>query len=67
MEKFGFGEALSFLDAGVKVCLELNGRRRIYSRQGNIITCNIEGSHVEYNISKFYIDAVLSEDWSIYE
>lgn len=30
MEKFGFGEAISFMEIGEIVCLELDGKTRMY-------------------------------------
>ena len=57
MEKFGFGDAISFMESGLTVCLTIEGK----------IICGIKDSHVNYVVTKFYTDAVLSKEWSIYE
>ena len=61
MEKFGFGDAISFMESGLTVCLTIEGKE-----DGKII-CGIKDSHVNYVVTKFYTDAVLSKEWSIYE
>nr|DAW84427.1 MAG TPA: hypothetical protein [Caudoviricetes sp.] len=67
MEKFGFGEAISFMEIGEIVCLELDGKTRMYHMENGKVICNIEGSFVTYPVTKFYTDAVLSKDWCLYE
>lgn len=67
MQKFGFGDALSFMEAGLSVSLELDGKVRIYTKAEDKITCKIEGSYVSYPVTKFYLDAVNSKEWKLYE
>lgn len=67
MEKFGFGDAISFMESGFTVCLTINGKTRMYYMEGGKIICGIKDSHVNYVVNKFYADAVLSKEWSIYE
>lgn len=66
MEKFNFGEAISMMQIGETVCLELDGKVRRYSIVDGRIVCHI-GENVKYVVTKFYTDAVLSENWYLYE
>lgn len=66
MEKFNFGEALSMMQIGETVCLELDGKVRRYSIEDGRIVCRV-GENVTYIVTKFYTDAVLSEEWYLYE
>lgn len=67
MERFDFGEAVSMLKIGETVCLELDGKIRNYHMENEQIMCAIEGSHVTYSVQKFYTDAILSENWYLYD
>ena len=67
MEKFGFGDAISFMESGLTVCLTIEGKTRMYFMEDGKIICGIKDSHVNYVVTKFYTDAVLSKEWSIYE
>ena len=67
MENFGFGDAISFMESGLTVCLTLEGKTRMYFMENGKIMCRIKDSHVNYVVTKFYTDAVLSKEWSLYE
>lgn len=67
MEKFSFGEAVSFMESGFTVCLTIGGKTRTYFMEDGKVICGIKDSHVNYVVSKFYTDAVLSKEWSLYE
>ena len=67
MEKFGFGDAISCMESGLTVCLTIEGKTRMYFMEDGKIICGIKDSHVNYLVTKFYTDAVLSKEWSIYE
>ena len=49
MKSFNFGEALSFMEIGETVCLELDGKTRLYRMQDGEIICNV-GHTVEKRI-----------------
>lgn len=66
MKSFNFGEALSFMEIGETMCLELDGKTRLYRMQDGEIICNVEGSMASYRVTKFYTDAVLSKEWRLY-
>ena len=67
MENFGFGDAISFMESGITVWLTIGDKTRMYYMEDGKIICGIKGSHVNYVVTKFYTDAVLSKEWSIYE
>ena len=60
-----FGEALSMMRAGMTV-INLS-KRRYRMKEGNIICLPISGSNQYYVVTKWFPDAVLSQDWSLAE
>ena len=48
MEKFGFGDAISFMESGLTVCLTIEGKTRMYFMEDGKIICGIKDSHVNY-------------------
>lgn len=55
------------MESGLTVCLTIEGKTRMYFMEDGKIICGIKDSHVNYVVTKFYTDAVLSKEWSIYE
>ena len=51
MEKFGFGDAISFMESGLTVCLTLEGKTRMYFMEDGNIICGINDSHVNYVVT----------------
>ena len=64
-ETFDFGEALSMMRAGMTVINSTKRRSRI--KDGNFMRLPISGSNQYYVVTKWFPDAVLSQDWSLAE
>lgn len=64
-ETFDFGEALSMMGAGMTVIN--SSKRRYRMKEGKIICLPIAGSNQYYVVTKWFPDAVLSQDWSLAE
>lgn len=66
---FDFQEALSYIKAGMVVSLTINNvERRYYLNQFGEIMCVPNGKeHIKYKVDVFYIDAVMSDNWKLYE
>lgn len=64
-EAFDFGEALSMMRAGMTVIN--SSKRRYRMKEGKIICLPIAGSNQYYVVTKWFPDAVLSQDWSLAE
>ena len=60
MNYFDFSEALSFIKTGFTVCLDTDKHREYKLKEDKII-CNV--GDAEYTVTKFYTDAVMSNDW----
>ena len=63
---FDFQEALSYIKAGMYVSLKLNNIERIYYLKDDKIMCiPNHNKRLEYSVSSFYIDAILSNNWQL--
>ena len=69
METFDFQEALSYIKAGMIVGITINNiERRYYLNQCGEIMCTPNGKeHLTYKVNTFHIDAVMSNEWKLYE
>lgn len=67
METFDFQEALSYIEAGMKVKLTLNGSERCYflNEQGDIVCTPNNKEHLTYKVKQFYIDSIVSNNWEL--
>lgn len=66
IKQFDFGEALSFLKSGLKVT---NGRGNIYFMENNKVHCIPKAQYPKGRREevKLYWDAVLRDDWTLFE
>jgi hypothetical protein len=69
METFNFQEALSYIEAGLTVSLTLDGHTRSYklNEKGEIICTPAGKEFLTYKVKSFYVDAVLSNNWTLDE
>lgn len=67
-DTFDFGEALAYIKVGFVVGLTINGKeRRYYLNQFGDIMCTPNGKeHLTYKVNTFHIDAVMSNNWKLY-
>lgn len=67
-DTFDFGEALAYIKVGFVVGLTINGKeRRYYLNQFGDIMCTPNGKeHLTYKVNAFRIDAVMSDNWKLY-
>ena len=68
METFNFQEALSYIEADMPVCLNINGKERKYflNDKGEIMCTPNNKEHLTYKVKQFQIDAVMSKKWKLY-
>lgn len=66
---FNFQEALSYIKSGMVVGITINGKeRRYYLNQFGEIMCTPNRKpHLTYKVNTFHIDAVMSEDWQLWD
>lgn len=63
---FDFQEALSYIKAGMYVSLKLDNIERVYYLKDYKIMCiPNRNKRLEYSVSSFYVDAVLSDNWQL--
>lgn len=68
MKYYSFCDALSWMEGGGLVGLTLNGVERLYHKIDNRIICIPNSKeHLSYVVKDFKIDAVLSNDWVLYD
>lgn len=65
---FDFQEALSHIKAGMVSGITIDGKeRRYYLNQFGEIMCTPNGKeHLTYKVNTFHIDAVMSNNWKLY-
>lgn len=62
--KFGFEDALLFMQSDMTVGLNLNGKERHYFiKDGEIYCIPNNKEHLLYKVKEFYIDSILSNNW----
>ena len=68
-DKFDFQEALAYIKADMPVQLTLNGVTRKYylNNKGEMMCTPNDKEYLTYKVQKFHIDAVMSNDWELYE
>lgn len=66
---FDFREALDCIKSGMVVGITINGKeRQYYLNQFGEVVCTPNGKeHLTYKVKQFQIDAVMSNEWKLYE